>query len=150
MGLAQGPGGVDLADDFAGRLDYALLARTAQVHVALGPLAGREQTLAVGVAQQQPFVFQAGHHAPGRVRNDEGLAFDQRNLGRGAFEVPGGDDRIVGVDHGRFGRPVEEVGRMAHEILVQGVLAGDQDHGRFPKCPADPPPALPGRHDRPG
>ena len=64
--------------------------------------------------------------------------------------MAGGDGRVVGIDDGGFGRPVEKVGRMAHEILIQGVLAGNQGHGRFPKRPADPAAALPGGHDRAG
>ena len=61
--------------------------------------------------------------------------------------MPGQDDLVPGIDHGLFRRTAEKIFGMAHEILVQRVLARHQHHGRFLLCPAHAPAPLQGGHD---
>ncbi len=57
---------------------------------------------------------------------------------------------VVGIEDGGFIRPSEEIFRVFHEILIQGVRFGDKDDQGRPSRTADPAPPLPGRDDGPG
>ncbi len=66
------------------------------------------------------------------------------------FEVAGQHQQVVRVYQGVLRRLVEEVLRMVHEVLVQGVAGGDEacrgEVGRAARAAH----LLPGRCDRPG
>ncbi len=150
VGLLEGPVGVDEADDgsLGGGLDGHGLAGSAQVHLAVGLFAAGEGFAAVGGLQQL-----AAGQEPLQAGREAGIAQQllvagQGQLGSGADQVAVHDDLVVGIDHGGLGRPAEEVLGVAHEVLVQGVLAGDHDHGRLPLAAAHPSAALQGLHDR--
>ena len=73
----------------------------------------------------------------------------QGDLGAGADEMLGDDHRIVRIDHRALESPAEKILRVVHEILVQGILLGDQGHQGFPVGPAHPSSPLPGGRHRP-
>ena len=63
-------------------------------------------------------------------------------------DVPVEDARIRVVEDRRLDRPREQRLRLAHEVLVERVLARDQD-GEAGAAAAGPSPLLPQRRDRP-
>ena len=119
MGFAPGPEAVHRADDSALLiLDAVALARAAQVHQALGPLARGQPLPAVGGLQQQALLAELAH-GPARARGlQPGLIRAQGQFGGGAFQMPGQNDLVVRIDHGLFRRAAEKILGIAGEILV--------------------------------
>jgi hypothetical protein len=58
-------------------------------------------------------------------------------------------ERIRGVDHGCLGRPVEQVGRVLHQVLVERVVLRNEHRERRRRPPPGPPGLLPHRGSRP-
>ncbi len=58
--------------------------------------------------------------------------------------------RIAGIHHGGFGFALEEILRVSHEILVEGVLPRDHHYGGVLPGTSDSSAPLPSRHDRTG
>ena len=69
---------------------------------------------------------------------------------RGAREVGSEDERVGGVDHRALGRPFEQRPRVAHEPLVELVVAGDEHREGGLAGPADAADLLPRGGDRAG
>lgn len=135
----------------AGVLDVIDSAGPAQVHLALwGPLPGAVRGLSVPALQeragQEQLVHSPFHDRVGQISFRDG----QRQFGGGADQMSAQDDRIGRIEHGRFGRALEEVAGVAHEVLVQGVFLGNEDHGAVLAAASHPAAALPGGHDRAG
>ena len=78
----------------------------------------------------------------------EDFGSPERQFERGALDVRQQDLKIVGIDQGVLGRRVEEVRRVADDVLVERGAAGHQHGGRLPGAPAGPTRALPRRRDR--
>ena len=96
---------------------------------------------AVAPPPEPPRLFEA-------LSREQALLADERHVARrdgrlvgGGFQVRGGDVRVVQVDDGFFHAASEQALRLAHEVLVQGVLAGHQ-HGVAVPLPARASPAL--------
>ena len=58
------------------------------------------------------------------------------------------DVQVVGIDERVLGRRVEEVRRVADDVLVERRAARHQHRGRLARAPPGAPGALPGRGDR--
>ncbi len=80
----------------------------------------------------------------GRVGRAEG------QLGRGRHQVVREDAAVPRVDHRRLGIAGEEIARVAHEVLIQGVGQGNEDDQRLLAGPPDAAAPLPGAGDAAG
>lgn len=60
-----------------------------------------------------------------------------------------GDERVGRIDHRRLGRAGEELGWVGHEVLVESVLAGDEDDESVVGAATGPARLLAERRDRP-
>ena len=150
--------------------DRVRLADPADVHVALrralhavpGVLADGAHQIAGALEQGDGVRHRRAHgrrlpsQRGGSARAGVGMerkprvVLAQRQLGRRARQVRREHRQVLRVDHRRLEPRLEEDPRVLHEVLVEGVRAGEQDHERRAVLPPDAPAALPGRRDRAG
>ena len=97
---------------------------------------------------QVALLHQTGSRFPEIVPEDGAIRPAERQLVGGAAQVIIHDVRVGRVDNRSLRRPAEELVRIVDEVLVQGVLAGHQDHQRHILRPAGPPGLLPERGNR--
>ena len=84
-----------------------------------------------------------------RARGSRRRASSSRRLERGRADVPGEDARARGVEQRRLDAPAEQLVGLAHEVLVEPVLARDQHREPVP-APPRAAPLLAQRRDRAG
>ena len=120
----------------------------AQIDVPLRQKLRRKPGGAVGRLQQLQLFGQVTQSRLCLGGLQQRLACGQRQFRCGADQLGTGDVRVVRVHGHRLHRPAEEVLRVAHEVLVQGVLVADEHHQRFPLLSAHPAGPLPGGHHR--
>ena len=75
------------------------------------------------------------------------VALVDRRLERGRADVPGEDARVRVVEQRRLDAPAEQLLGLAHEVLVEPVLARDE-HGEPVPAPPGAAPLLAQRRDR--
>src|SRR5439155_21407513 len=88
-----------------------------------------------------------GGASEGRLAEDVRVRLVERRLERGGRDVAVQHARVLVVEERGFHAPAQERLRLAHEVLVERVLAGDED--REPVlAPAGPSPLLAEARDR--
>ena len=144
-------GRVDGAQDSAGALlDDAdrPTGRPPQVHEVNG--SGRVGPVpAVAPSTQQAAIGQDGAQVLGAgPEPTRQVVVDQRGLRSRCAQVPGQDVGVLGVEHGGLDGPSREGLGVADDVLVQGILTGDQDSQGWIAAAAGSPDLLPERRAR--
>ena len=96
-----------------------------------------------------PSLFQLIHGRRHRRFLHERLLPFQRQFRCRTHQMLCHDARVIGIDHRRFRFPFEQVVRVAHEILIQGIFTGNHNHPRLLPAAAHAAAPLEGGHDRP-
>ncbi len=65
------------------------------------------------------------------IAEDVNVGIGNRQLVRRALDMADGDVRVIGVDDGVFRILVKEIVRVAHEVLINGRVVGDQEDQGF-------------------
>ncbi len=73
---------------------------------------------------------EVAHRVVERVAEVVVVTVSQRELVRRARDLGPGDERVVGVHDHRFGRPVQQLRRVAGVPLVELVVTGNEHRGR--------------------
>ena len=98
--------------------------------------------------EKQAFFFQFSQRRPCALAPQPRIAASQRQFRRRAFKVPFDDDFVVGIDDRPFRLAPEKRLRLVDEILIQRVLARDEQHRGFLPGPPHAAAPLHGRNDR--
>src|SRR5207244_774763 len=118
-------------------------ARGAQVRLRCGVVPPRPHVAAL----RPPQIGDERGALEGLVSEDGTICIVERGFERRRADMAVEDAWIRVVEDGRFDAAVEQGLRLAHEVLVERVLGGDQDRKPVP-APAGPAPLLPERRDR--
>jgi hypothetical protein len=98
-------------------------ARRAQAEAPGGIVATRPDVAGFGALQLR--VLSGAAQCLGA--EDVGVVVVERRLEGGCGDVPVEDARVLVVQDGRLDAAVEQHLRLAHEVLVEGVIGGDED-----------------------
>ena len=123
-------------------------AAAPQIHMPLRALAGGHPFPAVRRFEEQPLPFQLPQRRLSARPTQPRIITGQRQFRRRAFEMPLDDDVVVGIDDRPFRLAPEKRLGLMDEILIQRVLARDEQHRGFLPGPPHATAPLHGRNDR--